>query len=214
MTTADTRPLANLAERLGDDEMHVWQLDYRRDLRREPLRRVLAAYLATTPADVRLVSDPHGRPRLHAAHGSTLDFNWTHSGDRALIALAHGAAPGVDVERVRPRPNALEIARRFFSADEVAALEALPEPLRGQAFLDVWTAKEALLKAHGRGLAFGLDRLSVARDGAALQLRRFDGHDVRAWQLHRLSLGPALVGALAWQGGPRRIRLGMLASVD
>jgi 4'-phosphopantetheinyl transferase len=204
--------LANVAEPLRDDEIHVWKLDYDRAEGRRPLLQLLAAYLAIPPSAVALREGVHGRPALAPAHGDALDFNWSHSGDHALVALARGTAPGVDIERLRPRPKALEIARRFFSSDEVAALADAPSGQRDRIFLDIWTAKEALLKAHGRGLAFGLDRLSVVAEEASLQLRRFDGEDLGSWQVQRLALGHAFAGALAWRGAARRVRLRLLAS--
>jgi len=212
MTIADTPQRCNVAEPLHDDEIHVWKLDYRRADGRKPLIRLLARYLAIEPSAVELNEGTHGRPALAAIHGDALDFNWSHSGDHALVAIARGIAPGVDIERQRPRPKALEIAQRFFSSDEIAVLANAAPERRGEVFLDIWTAKEALLKAHGRGLSFGLDRLSVVGDGARIELRRFDGEDVDAWQVQQLALGHAFVGALAWRGKVRRIRLGVLAS--
>ena len=44
--------LAKLAEHLRDDEIHVWRLDYRPQLRRAPLRTVLGAYLGIDAASV------------------------------------------------------------------------------------------------------------------------------------------------------------------
>jgi 4'-phosphopantetheinyl transferase len=205
--------LANVAEPLRDDEIHVWMLPYDRAGGRRPLLALLAAYLAIEPSGVMLREGPYGRPALAPSHRSTLDFNWSHSGDHALVALAHGIAPGVDIERQRPRPNALEVARRFFSSDEVALIADAPSARRAQVFLDLWTAKEALLKAHGRGLAFGLDRLSVVAGPASLALRRFDGEDLDHWQLQRLALGHGFAGALAWRGAARQVRLGRLASI-
>ncbi len=204
--------LATLAEHLRDDEIHVWRLDYQPQQERVPLRAVLGAYLGIGGDQVALVIGEHGRPALADAHDQSLGFNWSHSGSHALIAIGRGVAPGIDLERLRERPRALEIARRYFSRDEAAALAALPAMARHAAFLDVWTAKEAVLKALGRGIAFGLDRLSVTRTGDQLILQRLEGDDVHAWQLQRLSVDASLVAALAWRGDARRIRLGTLAT--
>jgi 4'-phosphopantetheinyl transferase len=173
---------------------------------------VLAAYLGIEAERVTITAGEHGRPALAATHASALDFNWSHSGDQALIAIGRRVAPGIDVERLRPRPRALEIARRYFSAEEAAALAALPPADREAAFLALWTAKEAVLKALGRGLAFGLDRLSIAHVAGRPVLQRLQGEDVDAWQLHRLAVEPESVATLAWRGGPRRLCLGRLAS--
>lgn len=214
MMLAHSRSLSDVAARLGEDAIHVWHLHYRPAQGRQPLRRILAAYLAIDVDEVALVEGAHGRPRLDPAHDSPLDFNWSHSGDHALLAVARGISPGIDIERRRPQPRALPIARRFFGDDEADALAALPEDARDAAFLEVWTAKEAVLKAHGRGIGYGLQRLRILSSHAQLRLLRFDDEDIDAWQLQRLAIAPELIAALAWRGPPRTIQLEMLASTD
>lgn len=184
---------------------------YSRHQGREPLRALLAAYLRCHAGDVQLIESEHGRPELAAAHASPLAFNWSHSGDQAVFAIGIGAQPGIDIERLRPRPRALEIAQRYFDAQESRALEDADGEARSIAFLELWTAKEAVLKALGRGLAFGLHRLRIAMHSDRLHLRWLDDDDAQAWQLCRLSLDPAHVGAIAWRGGPRTLRYWTLA---
>jgi 4'-phosphopantetheinyl transferase len=212
MIATPVRTLAKLAEPLRDDEIHVWRLDYRKAQGRAPLRGVLAAYLGIEPAQVMLTDGEFGRPALAITHDPSIGFNWSHSGTHALVAVARRIAPGIDLERRRPRERALEIAERYFSADESAHLATLPVEQRSAAFLELWTAKEAVLKALGRGIAFGLDRLSIASAAGDLRLQRLEGEDAGAWQLQRLDVDPGLIAALAWRGGERRIRLGTLAS--
>jgi 4'-phosphopantetheinyl transferase len=216
MTTLPPADPAVAATQLDDHTIHVWQLGYQRGPGRRPLLRLLARYLGVDVDDVRLVEDAHGRPRLDRRHGQVLDFNWSHSGDLALVAVARGIAPGIDVERRRARPRALALARRFFDEAEATALAALPEGARDEAFLALWTAKEAVLKAHGRGIGYGLERLRVAMPPRPLQLLRFEGEDLDAWQLQPLDVAPELIAALAWRGAPREVRAaampaGMLA---
>ncbi|MEO8810674.1 MAG: 4'-phosphopantetheinyl transferase superfamily protein [Rhodanobacter sp.] len=212
MIAARPGSLIDAAARLDDHAIHVWHVDYRPAQGRQPLRRTLAAYLGIGANEVALVEGPHGRPQLDQRHGSVLDFNWSHSGDHALIAIARGIVPGIDVERRRPKPRALPIAQRFFSSDETDALAALPEEARASAFFEVWTAKEAVLKAHGRGIGYGLERLRILSTPERLRLLQFEGEDVARWQLQRLMVAPDLIAALAWRGPPRTIRLGTLAS--
>ena len=207
MTDALPPVPAAAAAQLDDQTVHVWHLGYRRAAGRRPLRRLLAAYLGFDAGVLELTQDAHGRPRLDPRHGAVLDFNWSHSGDHALVAIARGIAPGVDVERRRAQPRALELARRYFDAAEATALAALPEGARDEAFLALWTAKEALLKAHGRGIGYGLQRLRVAAPPQPLRLLRFDGEDIDAWQLQPLHVVPELVAALAWRGAPREVRV-------
>jgi 4'-phosphopantetheinyl transferase len=168
----------------------------------EPVvREWLATQLHCAPADVALVRDVLGRPRLSASH-ARFDVNWSHSGDGLLIALGEGVAVGADLERVRPRPRALDIARRFLAPSEADWLASLPEDDRGLAFIRLWCAKEAVLKAHGRGLAFGLDKLAFTDLDGRLTLTACDRTlgTPEAWSLHEFEPQPGYRAALAWRG--------------
>lgn len=189
---------------LGEDEVHVWHFAYRRELGRALLLDLLAAYLGIAAGEVRLVEGEHGRPRLAEATDAALDFNWSHCADHAAVAVARRLAPGIDIERLDERGNALRLAQRYFHPSETAALAGLPAEERSAAFLELWTAKEAVLKALGRGIAFGLHRLCVAR-GMPPRLLSLDGDDSAAWQLHRLQVDDRHVAALAWRGDRRTI---------
>ena len=204
--------MLQLTASLCDGEIHVWELDYCRLQGRAPLRRVLAAYLAVFPDDVHFAEGTYGRPCLAGPHGA-LEFNWSHCGDHALLAVAHGITPGIDLECLRSCPNALGIAKRYFCHEETAALAALPPALCHQAFLSLWTAKEAVLKAMGRGLAYGLDRPRFSVTPSPLRLLALEGEDVAAWQLLRLPVRPFYVASLAWRGGPHRVQQKTLADI-
>ncbi len=206
MKASLAQPISSLAEALHDDEIHVWEFAYSPSDRREPLHAVLAAYVGTDAGGITLDQNEHGRPALASMHASAIDFNWSHSTDRALIALGRGVSLGIDIERLRERPRALEIAERYFSADETDLLRALPAEQRNAAFLEIWTAKEAVLKALGRGIAFGLHRLSIAIECGRFDIRRLEGENLDAWQLRRLTVDASSVAALAWRGGPREIK--------
>lgn len=195
------------APSLDGDEIHVWRLRYRHAQRRKPLTALLGRYLQVSDDHVALVDDEHGRPRLANGLDPSLDFNWSHSGDLAVIALARGIAPGVDIERRRARKRSLDIARRFFTAEEANTLAALSPQERDAGFLQLWTAKEAVLKAIGRGIAFGLQRLDIVVENGQPRLSRLDGDDPAAWQLRALAFDPTLFGTLAWRGGERYVRL-------
>lgn len=200
-----------IAAELGEDTLHVWRLHHDPGQGRAPLRALLGGYLGLRADAVTLLEGAHGRPQLAPAQAGTLDFNWSHSGECALVVLGHRVTPGIDVEYERARPRALQIARRYFTPFEAAWLAQLPPAQRDPAFLALWTAKEAVVKALGRGLAFGLDRLEIGFDAGMPRLRRLDGDDAGAWQLHALDPGLGHRAALAWRGAPRRIRLEILA---
>jgi 4'-phosphopantetheinyl transferase len=147
--------------------------------------------------------DAHGRPQLRSA---ALDCNWSHSGGHLLLAAGNGLRVGADLESIRPRANALALVRRFFAGEEIAWLESRAGD--GQAaleghFLRLWCAKEAVLKAHGRGLAFGLHRLAFAEHDGALFLQRCDAElgDPRDWNVREFVPAPGTLAAIAWRRG-------------
>src|SRR5689334_22898732 len=115
-------------------------LPYRPGESAEPaVRAWLGAWLGRPPGDVVLSRDGRGRPTLDHA---PFDVNWSHSGEGLLVAGGRGVRIGVDLERVHPRPRALDLARRFFAPPELDWLQAQPAPARDTAFLRLWCAKE------------------------------------------------------------------------
>ena len=167
----------------------------------EPLARAwLAAQLGVPPGALALGRDRRGRPRLDSPH-ATHDCNWSHSGGGLLLALGKGVRVGADLECVRPRPRALLLAQRYFSAQEAHWLAACVDSERDRAFLRLWCAKEAVLKAHGHGLSFGLDRLRFELYEDALRLVACDpalGAPAQ-WSLHEFEPAPGTLAALAWR---------------
>ncbi|WP_374012841.1 4'-phosphopantetheinyl transferase superfamily protein [Pseudoxanthomonas koreensis] len=184
--------------------VRVQALPYQAGVRGEPqVRDLLARWLQQAPDALPLARDDYGRPRLHAPFHDH-DAGWSHSGERLLLALGRDVTLGVDLERQRPRPRALELAERFFAPGEARLLHALAPELRQTAFLRLWCAKEALLKAHGRGLSFGLHRLEFAPQGdhpsAPLQLLACDAAlgDAARWQVREWIPQEGYLAAVAW----------------
>jgi 4'-phosphopantetheinyl transferase len=85
-----------------------------------------------------------GKPYLPAA--PHLKFNLSHSGEMALVAVALEVEVGVDVEWVRPMPDYVALAERFFPPSHAAALTDERD------FFRRWTQIEAVLKARGIGI--------------------------------------------------------------
>jgi 4'-phosphopantetheinyl transferase len=77
---------------------------------------------------------------------------------------------------------------------------------RDRAFLRLWCAKEAVLKAHGHGLSFGLEKLRFAESDGALALVECARGLGRAgdWSLREFVPAPEYVAALAWRDPPAR----------
>jgi 4'-phosphopantetheinyl transferase len=161
----------------------------------------MAQALGVAEEALPLSRDERGRPQLVGGMAGW-DCNWSHSGEGLLVALGRGVQIGIDLERVRPRARALELAARFFTAPELDWLHAAPSTAtRDHAFLRLWCAKEAVLKAHGHGISFGLHRLRFVEERATLRLAECDPAlgEPSQWHLQELQPAPDYLGALAWR---------------
>jgi 4'-phosphopantetheinyl transferase len=171
-------------------------------------RPLVAGYVGVDAPGLDVGHGEHGKPFLNRPDAP--QFNISHSRGVLLAALSPCQPLGVDVEvvwRVRP---VLDLARRFFTAGEADALARLDEAHRQSAFLRLWTCKEAVLKALGAGIGFGLDRLEFTLDehGIPGRLNVIDATAGAAgeWHIVRLEPAPDCYGALAWRGPPRPLR--------
>jgi len=204
MTAAPT----DMPPSLALNEIHVWQTPWTGGAGETRFASLLAAYTST---DIPILRGPHGKPHF-ADPWDTFGFSWSHSADTALFAIGLGPAGfelGVDVEVRRPRARALELARRFFAPGEAATLERLPPEDHLAAFLALWTAKEAVLKAHGGGLSYGLHRAAFGMVNGVAVPEAFEGDlaPAGAWSMCPLDLSADVVASVAWRGPPRTVRV-------
>ena len=167
------------------------------------LRQLLGERLHASPRLVEIVEADHGKPGLGGAWASSsLRFNLSHSGGLAVYAFASRRELGVDVEELRAIPDAIDLAERFFSATESAAVAAYALDRRDLAFLSCWTRKEAFVKAVGQGLSFPLDAFSVSVDpevpARILDVKGVPGPQT-GWTLAAFRPRPTHVGAIVYQ---------------
>ena len=203
-----------VAAGLDSGLIDLWRIPYTLSQGRAPLLSLLAAYLCIPVSAVVLDQDPRGKPHLAQsifgqAKMPRLDFNWSHSGDYALVAISRDGAVGVDIERHGKNLRTLDLARRFFAPSETEALASFAPDARDRAFIGLWCAKEAVLKAAGEGLSFGLARLVFAHRGTedwALASVDSTLGAVDAWQVVGFDAAPGYRGSLAWRGDHRKIR--------
>jgi 4'-phosphopantetheinyl transferase len=123
--------------------------------------------------------------------------------------VLRGARIGVDLEVAREGPRFMNLADRFFSEAESAALRALPDEARPAAFYRAWTRKEAYLKAWGTGLSFASNRFTLdylSDDGGRLLATEMPGDDPSRWHFREVELGRDFIGAICFDGPARPIR--------
>lgn len=151
-----------------DERERAARFKFDRDRRRYlvahvALHEILKRYLPIGPAGLSFDIGANGKPGLpQAVAPSGVEFNFSHSNEMALLAVTHGREVGVDIEYVKEQFEFHEVAERFFTAKEVAAMRGLPASLQRQAFFKCWTSKEAFLKAKGTGLSGALDEVEIA----------------------------------------------------
>lgn len=135
-------------------------------LARVLLRRELATRLGCLPREIAFDVRPSGKPDVRRANGARPDwrFSLSHTGPHIALAFALGADLGIDIERRDRAIDPLQIARRYFTPQEAATLEAAPDAERLRWFYAAWTRKEAIVKARGLTMAESLTTLSVELD--------------------------------------------------
>ncbi len=189
---ADAETVSALAAYLAADEAaRAMRFRHPHDVRRYrvargALRVLTAGYLGQRPESLRFDYGPHGKPGLAAGCSEVqLEFNLSHSGDVALAAFCVGHPVGVDLEAGDRSVDALALAGRYGSAGEQAMLKALDASARSRRFIELWTCKEAWLKASGLGVSAGLAGLDIDFSGAQPRIARVPPAqgDVCDWSL-------------------------------
>lgn len=171
------------------------------------LRLILAEYTEVAPKAIQFQTNEFGKPFL--APETSVEFNLSHSGDLALVALTTGRAIGVDLEQYRERLETEKISKRYFSSAEFSQLMNLPDSQREEAFYACWTRKEAYIKARGEGLSLGLDRFDVAfipNAPPALLHSDENSEEVNRWSFIDLKLQPRYAAACVVEGRIHELR--------
>ncbi|SDZ98673.1 4'-phosphopantetheinyl transferase family protein [Nitrosospira multiformis] len=193
-------PDAELALLSAEERAHAQRFRRQEDrvrsvATRAALRRLVGARLMLPPDQLRFVVNAYGKPRLEGE--PEIEFNVSHAGCCALIALSTSGPVGVDIEceeRVLDAKNLEELAAYVFSPlERHLALQTSKD------FIRHWVAKESVLKALGLGISEHLQSVSILpRDDEAYQI----AHDSPEWpeiQAWRLPVSDGYAAALAFQ---------------
>jgi 4'-phosphopantetheinyl transferase len=156
------------------------------------LRKIIARYLSIIASDIEYVIQKKGKPALT---NTDLQFNLSHSGDLAVVALTRQAEIGIDIEE-KKMTDYLSIAKRFFSADEYNAIAQLSNAEGREAFYQIWTRKEALVKAVGEGISMGFNQFTVPAD-PVIQLTNYAFLKKSAWYLATIHIHPGFAASIA-----------------
>ena len=120
------------------------------------LRKLLADILHCQPNDVQIILSAHNKPILDGASAGSLHFSLSHSGEYILIGISNNEI-GVDIEHIDRKFEYKNILQQCFTSEESTCINN-----GGSAnFYLLWTRKEALLKATGKGLISKLAEINA-----------------------------------------------------
>jgi 4'-phosphopantetheinyl transferase len=195
-----------------DEKIRAHKFRFAKDRRnfiiaRGILRSLIGKYLEINPAEISFQYSEFGKPGIADNH--SMQFNISHSQDIALFAFVKKINVGVDVEFVNPDIEVKDIAKKYFSPNEVLNLFALPEKQHTLGFFNCWTRKEAFIKAVGEGLSFPLDQFEVSLEPdkpAKLLATDWEPNAVSEWSIYSMSPGANFVGCVAIEGLIKEIK--------
>lgn len=178
---------------------------------RGQMRYLLALYCGVAGAALRFVTGESGKPELapNQSFARAISFNFTHSAGRALLAVSHGPALGVDLESHDRKTDVLALAGRYFFSTEFDAIRSPSSGTPVEAFFRFWTAKEAVIKAQGTGLGAPLDCFRVdPKDDTATAVESLDtAHIDEGWCVRPLPCEQGWSAALVAKGNAWRVTL-------
>jgi 4'-phosphopantetheinyl transferase len=165
------------------------------------VRQILSNYLDADAATLIFARTHHGKPYLiPRANGPHLEFSVSRSSNCCMLAVQLDHSIGIDIEKVRDLPRAIDIVQSYFTPAESKALSALRGAARRDAFFALWTHKEATVKGLGISLAAHLGRIEFDLDPiGGLRLVAWDGDQsvAQKWSVVRLDPAPGYVAAVA-----------------
>jgi len=198
-------------------------MSYRRDpdqlraiIGRGFVREMLGKWIGCDPQAVNIALSPAGKPFVEGKDAP--GFNVSHSGDWILVVLNPDGRVGVDVE-VHREVDQGALARACFSEQEKVAWRGLPPDQRTAAFFEIWSRKEAYLKATGTGLRSDLPAISVpvGHLGGSGQIADVaDSREARRWRVFSVDIDPQHAAAIvcpvdstkwSWGAKPEPIEL-------
>ena len=153
------------------------------------LARAMLSGQAPRPlSNWRFATNVHGKPEVLREPGTPpLRFNLSHTRGLVALALTLEHDVGIDVELVDSKRFSFDLAARTFAPEEVDLLRATPAADQPAALFAIWTLKEAIIKAMGRGLSMPLADFALSLDPLAVRFLKPHGEDSARWFLRRFA---------------------------
>lgn len=137
------------------------------------LRQLLAWYLSAPLFINNFIYNNSGKPYLPKNGAQLCFFNLSHSAGEFLIAIGDNEM-GVDIEQLKTGFGYQAIVKQYFGTAEQQNIAGAASPV--ETFFLLWTRKEALLKATGKGIDDNLPDVP-ALDGKHVLPGNYDNID-------------------------------------
>lgn len=128
--------------------------------------------------------DQYKRPYLEGS----IDFNISHSGNYAVCALSQESRLGIDIEEIKAIN--LEDFKLSLSEKDWETIKNSDE--MEQTFFKIWTRKEAVTKANGKGLGIPFDQIDIYGPQVSCE--------GKSWNTHYLDMDRQYIACLACEG--------------
>lgn len=150
------------------NEIHritTYKKQMERIIQRGILKEILGKDVALQPAKILIGKTEKGKPFLV---NRNIPFNYSHSENYFMIALSKNGQIGVDIQI--PKKLKYSYPQMIFSPREKKVYEEIKEEVRRREFFyQVWTSKEAFVKATGDGITVNLNEIELFRNGELIQ---------------------------------------------
>ena len=124
------------------------------------LRQILSIYSNLEPHILQYSINEFGKPFLNNGM-CRIQFNMSHSRDYAVFIIALDYPVGIDIEWKDETVNIQETAEFILSPSELIVFNQLNPKNKIKTFYDVWTKKEAIIKAMGLGFSYPIQAIEV-----------------------------------------------------
>ena len=171
---------------------------------RAALRREICDRVGCQNGQLSFEEAEHGKP-FAVVDGTRvpISFNVTHSGQHGLIAFGSTERLGIDIEERTANRHIELLSETVFGPNERRELASVAGQRKIELFFNLWTVKEALVKALGVGMSLDPSEFEVPlamRRGARRGVFRFPHLPDTEWQIENLS-NEHFAAAIAYDSG-------------
>ena len=167
--------------------------------RRSQLRKILSQYCNCQPTEIIFGYHRYKKPFIDMPGYEAIKFNLSFSEDLMVVAVTKHNEVGVDIEKIHEMQDMAGVAKDNFSAQELTDFNAAGD--KTLIFFNIWTKKEAFIKATGRGMYYPLKEFSInIKAGFHNPSILNNSMESKGWTITEVNTHEGYIAALAVKG--------------